>query len=158
MTRIISFPFYVFSMNDRDFSVKSKPIHNFIVLNNENTTLFGTTFFSSILLIRGLKVLPKRFKCNMLVWNYGDGVNVPLSNCWLTLCWRNAFSARDVRLSLTTVFFCADFLRFIALNGSFSTVFSPDRPIIPPRHVEQKQIDAKLLEKVCFPTWETKSR
>ena len=42
-----------FSMNNRDFSVKSKPI----ISNNENTafdfSLFGTKFFFSILLILG---------------------------------------------------------------------------------------------------------
>ena len=56
------------------------------------------------------------------------------------------------RLSLTAAFFLCQFLVFYCFKcylGSFSrckTVFSPN--ILPPKHTEQDQIDAKWLEKM----------
>ena len=111
-------------MNYRHFSVKSKPI----ILLFQTMTIrllgfhcLGGYLFLLYLMNSRLKVLPKRFKYSIRVWNYGDDVNVPRSNRWRhVLCWRKAFSALDVRRTATDcgIFFCADFLRFIALNMS----------------------------------------
>ena len=52
--------------------------------------------------------------------NWVTGINVPRENWWRHLLrWRNAFSARDIMRIITDcgIFFCADFLRFIALNA-----------------------------------------
>ena len=69
-----------------------------------------------------LKVLPKMFKCTILVWNYGDDVNVPQSNRWRhLLCGCNAFSAQ-----LTAASFLRRFLAFYCFKwylDSFNCVF-----------------------------------
>ena len=98
-----------FLMKYRDFSVK---------INSERTIFIFT-------------VCPKGLKCSILVWNYGEDVNILRSNLWRHLLrWCNAFSARDVRWTTTD---CSIFLdRFLAFHrfkcylGSFSryiTVF-----------------------------------
>ena len=75
---------------------------------NYNFWIFTVLVFFVLLYFMNslLKVLPKRFKCSILVWNYGDDVNILWSNRWhLLLCWRNIFSAG--MLLLTAAFFSA---------------------------------------------------
>ena len=89
-----------------------------------------------------LKVLPKRFKCSTLVWN-NDDFNIQQSKSWRhLLCWRSAFSARDVRQTTTD---CGNFLAFYCFVYYLYTIwahflgaklFSPN--IIPPKHAEQR--------------------
>ena len=100
--------------------------------------------FGLLVMNSWLKVLPKRFKCSILVWNYSDNLNVPWSNhwshllCWRhLLCWHNAFSAHDIRWAVADCgIFSAPvpaFCCFKCYLGSFSrckTEFSPN--IIPP--------------------------
>ena len=39
-----------------------------------------TIFIFSVLMYSGLKLLPKSLKCSILVWNYGEDINVPRWN------------------------------------------------------------------------------
>ena len=83
-----------FSMNYRDFLGEIET-DNFTVSNNESYDFWIFTvwdyFFLLYFMNSRLKVLPKMFKCSLLVWNYGDDVNVPRSNRWRHfLCWRNS--------------------------------------------------------------------
>ena len=100
-----------------------------------------------------LKVLSKRFKCSILVWNYSDDVNVLRSNRWHhLLCWCNAILyATSGGLSLTVAFFLRRF-GFITLNAIWVNFIGAKlcfHPILCPlKHAEQDQIDAKCLEKV----------
>ena len=109
-----------FSMNYRDFSVKM------IILLFQIVKILLLDFHCLGLLFSPLfyefsdESLTHRFIFRVLVWNYGNGVNVPRSNCWRhLLCWHNMFSARDIRRSVTDcgIFFCANLLRFIALKA-----------------------------------------
>ena len=121
--------FYIFllcfSMKYRDFSVKSKPIISLLQTMKIRLLDFhclGLHVWLLYFMNSRLKVLPKRFQYSILVWNYGDDVNVPRSNRWHNLlCLRNAFSARDVKWTVTD---CGIFLRrfygFITLSDALS--------------------------------------
>ena len=68
----------------------------------------------------GLKVLPKRLKCSIIVWNYGEDVNVLRWNRWRHLLrWHNAFfcTRRQADYHWLRDFLCTDFLHFIDLNA-----------------------------------------
>ena len=93
-----------FSMNERDFSVKLKPKISLFQTMKIRLLDFrvGDYFFHLCFMNSWLKVLPKRLKCSIFVWNYGDDVNIPRSNRWHhLLCWSNAFSAYHVRWAVT---------------------------------------------------------
>ena len=107
-------------MKYKDFSVK---------INSESTIFIFTVYKKRT--FYEFSTCPKGLKCNILVWNYGEDVTVLRSNWWHHLLrWRNAFSACDVRWTITD---CSIFLdRFLAFHrfkcylGSFSryiTVF-----------------------------------
>ena len=109
-----------FPMKYWDFWVKSKSVLP-LVVTSEITIFIFTVSKNGLFMNSVLKVLLKGLKCSILVRTYGEDINVPRWNCWRhLLCWRNAFSARDVRRTMDyhwlRNFFCADFLRFIALN------------------------------------------
>ena len=110
-----------FQMKYRDFSVK---------INSESTIFIFTVYKKRA--FYEFSTCPKGLKCSILVWNYGEDVNVLRSNWWHHLLrWRNAFSARDVRWTITDCSIFLDrfleFHRFKCYLGSFSryiTVFS----------------------------------
>ena len=102
----------------------------------------------------GLKVLPKRLKCSILVWNYSEDVNVLRWNRWRHLLrWHNAFfcTRRQADYHWLRDFLCTDFLHFIDLNAILPhflrKTFILAQYYAPPKHAEQDQIDAKCLGK-----------
>ena len=102
-----------FPMKYWDFSVKSRSKLP-LVVTSEITIFIFTVSKNGLFINFGLKVLPKGLRCSILVWNYGDDVNVPRWNRWRHLLrWRNAFSARaSGGLSLTAAFSLRRFLAF----------------------------------------------
>ena len=107
-----------FPMKYCDFSVKSKSILPLVVTSEIMIFIF-TVSKNGLFMSSGLKVLAKGVKYSILVWNYGEDVNVPRWNCWRHLLrWHNAFSARSqTDYHWLRHFLCADFFHFIALNA-----------------------------------------
>ena len=150
-------------MKYRDFSVK---------INSESTIFIFTVCKKKQAFYEFSKksLAQKGLKCSILVWNYGEYVNVLRSNWWRHLLrWRNAFSSRDVRWTITD---CSIFLdRFLAFHrfkcylGSFSryiTVFF--YPILYPLNtlIKTKLTRSckkkKKKKKLSFLTRESESR
>ena len=147
-------------MKYRDFLVKSKLIISLVQTMKIRPLDFHCLglLFSLLFYEFSATVLPKRFKSSIRVWNYAEDVKVQRSNRWRhLLCWRNGFSARNVRRTVTDcgIFFCADFLRFVALNAIWAHFLLDGtlrfHPILyPPNTLNNTKIAAKWLEKSLF--------
>ena len=65
-------------MKHQDFSVKLKSVLPLVVTSE--MIFISTVSKNGLLMNSGLKFLPKGLKCSILVWNYGENVNVPRWN------------------------------------------------------------------------------
>ena len=93
-----------FPMKYWDFPVKSKSILP-LVVTREITIFIFTVSKNRTFYEFWVKSLGKGLKCTILVWNYSEDINVPRWNRWRHLLrWPNAFSARDIRRTITAAF------------------------------------------------------
>ena len=113
-----------------DFSVKSKSIL-LLVVTSEITIFIFTVSKNGLFMNSGLKVLPKGLKCSILVWNYGEDVDVTYCAAVTLL-----LHATSGGLSLTVAFSLCRFLAFycfkcyLASFSRYKIMFLPN--IMPP--------------------------